>query len=118
MVRHPNALVCGGVLGDWALSDPHTFAKRMADVSKHYGETTHVHGVLVLGQGYYPTRPINQGQELHHIQYTTEAPFSAFRSELLMAFVRFPRIPESVSPALDQYFKQAGWSVVTPASAT
>lgn len=101
-----------------SLSDPHTFAKRMADVSKHYGETSHVHGVLVLGQGYYRTRPINQGQELHHVQYTTEAPFSAFRSELLMAFARFPRIPESVSPALDQYFKQAGWSVVTPASAT
>jgi hypothetical protein len=100
------------------LAKPHTFAKRMADVSKHYGETTHVHGVLVLGQGYYRTRPINPGQELHHVQYTTEAPFSAFRADLLTAFARFPRIPESVSPALDQYFKQAAWSVVTPASAT
>ena len=88
-----------------SLSDPDTFAKRMADASKHHGETTHVHGILVLGQGYYRRRPINPGQELHHVQYTTEAAFSAFRSDLLMAFARFPRIPESVSP-LDQYFKQ------------
>jgi hypothetical protein len=106
MVIYPNALVCGGVLGNWVslgsgyICQAHgrclEAPRRDNACARHIGAWA---GILS------DARPINPGQELHHVQYTTEAPFSAFRSDLFMAFARFPRIPESVSP-LDQYFKQ------------
>ena len=103
-----------------SLSNPPTFAQRIAPMSQSATVRRRMcTAYLVLGQGYYRTRPINPREDLSgHVQYTTDAPFSAFRHDLLMAFARFPRIPESFSPALDQYFKPADWSVVPPASAT
>jgi hypothetical protein len=96
------------------LSSPEVLARRIADVSAHYGATTHLHGLFVVGQGFYATRAVDEGEPLHRVRYTQQHALAAFRASLLAGLSRFRRFGETASPALNQYFGVPSWDEVTP----
>jgi hypothetical protein len=83
------------------------FAQRIADVSARLGSPVHLHGVFVVGHGYYTTRPIEvrkaRPEDWYHIGYTTEQPLAVFKWFLIHDLARFPRFPADWTPAVDQY---------------
>jgi hypothetical protein len=94
-------------------SSPSQLAQRMADYSARLGPTTHLHGLLVVGNGYFQTRPVEQpmvgtvGQ--HTIDYVTTHSLLAFATSLLSALARFPRVPVNWVPAVDRYYERPAW---------
>jgi plasmid stability protein len=101
-----------------SIKDPAVFASRMAEVLAHFGGDTHLHGVLVLGNGFYRSRPVDNPNDRYHVEYTSESPLGAFRDQLLMAMQRFPRFAAAASPALDQYYSSRRWLSAAPPGAT
>lgn len=87
-------------------------ANRMQEALVKNGPDAHVHGILVPNMGFFRTRPVDAGGELHHVEYNTSEPLAAFRVELLSALARFPRCPESWVPAIDAYFERKPWAKV------
>jgi hypothetical protein len=101
-------------------SDAGAFAQRMADVSRRLGPPTHLHGVFVVGHGYFRTRPVNpstaQSEDLWHVHYVREHGLAVFKMDLLLGLARFPRYPSDWSPAVDEYFAEPTWNSCAPAT--
>ena len=99
-------------------SDAKAFAQRMADVSRHLGDPTHLHGVFVANTGFFRTRPVDprsvKPEDKFHVDYVTENRLSVFKADLLHTLARFPRFEADLTPALEDYFAQPKWSSCAP----
>ena len=100
-------------------SDAGAFAQRMADVSRRFG--AHLHGVFVVGHGYFRTRPVNPStakvEDMWHVHYVQEHGLAVFKVDLLHGLARFPRYPSDWSPAVDEYFAEPVWDSRPPVEA-
>jgi hypothetical protein len=101
-------------------SDASAFAQRMADVSHHLGQPTHLHGVFITGHGYFRTRPVDpktaQVEDMWTVDYVQEHGLSVFKADLLHGLARFPRYPSDWSPAIDEYFAEPAWNSRAPST--
>jgi hypothetical protein len=92
-------------------ADADKLAARMAEVLRK-NRKAHLHGVLIVGHGFYYTRPVNvrtaSDEDYSHVLYTTDHPLLAFKTILLHGLATFQRAPEGWAPALDSYLGQQG----------
>jgi hypothetical protein len=99
-------------------ADPPRFAQQIATYSARIGNPVHLHGVLIAGSAFYITRPIDsqiaKPEDYHHVEYTVEHHLAAFKWRLLHDLARFPRFPETYTPALDQYGPVPNWKRCAP----
>ena len=100
-----------------AAQDPQQLAQAMSNSARKHD--AHLHGVLVLDQSYCTTVPVNpqtaDPNDFHHVSFTTEHPFAAFKLHLLKALATFQRPPAYWVPALETYFDlPASWKRVSP----
>ncbi|HEY5603986.1 MAG TPA: DUF6602 domain-containing protein [Gammaproteobacteria bacterium] len=94
-------------------------AKNPQRLAQDMSNSAHLHGVLVLDQSYFTTIPIEPNtadqDDYHHVFYTTQHPFTAFKLHLLKALGTFQRPPDYWIPALDNYFDLPNdWNEVRP----
>jgi hypothetical protein len=98
--------------------NPKRFAQRLANYSARLGHPVHLHGVLIPGNAFYFTRPIDmltaKAEHAHHVQYTTDHPLAAFKWRLLHELARFPRFGKNWTPAIDQYVIKTSWDTCAP----
>jgi len=90
--------------GDVA-QDPSRFAERISQFSRTTGDA-HLHGVYVGGSAYYAsiaseanTPPENR----YRIRFRNDHLLASFKWGLIHSLARFPRYPESWTPALNLY---------------
>ena len=105
-------------------SDPVTqdfkrLAQRVADYSKKLGKPTHLHGLFIVGRGFLFTRPLDEPsaspKEYFHTGYTEDHPLLGFKTSLLQALARFPRLQADWAPAIEDYFQQKPkWNFLKP----
>jgi hypothetical protein len=95
-------------------SDAGAFAQRMGDVSRRLGQPTHLHGVFIVGTGYFRTRPVDlktaPTEDMWTVDYVEEHGLSVFKADLMHSLARFPRFPSDWSPAVDEYFAKPAWN--------
>ncbi len=101
-----------------AIRDSNKMAKRLSSSLKASGKS-HIHGLFVINQGFFYTRPIDPTrsgpEEACHVHYTTEHPLLAFKTVLYQGLSTFPRSSEGVTTPFDQYYSGGPeWSVLTP----
>jgi hypothetical protein len=92
-------------------TNPDAFAARMAEVLRRNREA-HLHGVLIVGRGFFYTRPVDVrvalDDDYSHVLYTTDHPLLAFKTVLLQGLATFQRPPDGWAPALDLYLAHEG----------
>jgi hypothetical protein len=99
-------------------SDPGMLAQRMADYSRQLGPTAHLHGLFIVGKGYFRLKPVEPdqvgGDDQHVVEYVTEHALLEFSASLLRALARFPRPRTDWTPAIDKYYGEPSWSSCPP----
>ena len=100
-----------------AARDPQTLAQGMSNSARKMN--AHLRGVLILDQSYCTTVPVDANtadpDDFHHVSYTTEHPFTAFKAHLLKALGTFQRPPDYWTPAVETYFElPTNWKTVRP----
>jgi hypothetical protein len=100
-----------------AAKDPQRLAQGMSNSARQHN--AHLHGVLVLDQSYCTTVPVDprtaDPDDFHHVSYTTQHPFTAFKLHLFKALGTFQRPPDYWIPALETYFElPIEWNTVRP----
>lgn len=99
--------------------NPKAMAERLANFMKETGNPAHLHGLFLADGAYFETVPVDSAKaspsDYFHVRYTTEDTLGKFKTSLISALTRFPRIPESWVPALDQYQGSVGnWEEIAP----
>ena len=100
-----------------AAKNPQRLAQGMSNSARKHN--AHLHGVLVLDQSYCTTVAVDPNSadphDYHHVSYTTQHPFAAFKLHLLKALGTFQRPPDHWIPALETYFElPTDWNIVRP----
>jgi hypothetical protein len=94
---------------DSVTKDHARLAQRMADYSKKLGAPTHPNGLFIVGQGFLYTKPVHTEaaapEDYFHTYYTEDHPLLAFKTSLLHALARFPRLQPDWAPAIEEYFQ-------------
>jgi len=89
-------------------SDPNwqstTIAQSLRKIQQDLGGSTHVHGLYVIGIGYFETVPIEPGESPYRVRGTA-GPDRLFRftSGFRLAFDRWRSLPEGVAADLRSY---------------
>lgn len=95
-------------------ADPSWDTQRIADTLRHIqlriGSPTHVHGLYVIGRGYFETVPVESPDEpLFRIAgWTGDDRLFRFSTSFRQAFDRWPRLPAGVSADLHDYVPGSG----------
>jgi hypothetical protein len=102
---------------DSVTKDLGQLAQRIANYSKKLGDPVHLHGVFIAGHGFLYTVPVDvkntPPEGFFHVRYTQDHPLLAFKTSILHALARFPRIPKEWAPAIEQYFQyQPKWEEI------
>lgn len=84
---------------------PKTIAIALKIIQQELGKPTHVHGLYVLGIGFFRTNPIeNDSEEPYRIQaFTGSDRLFRFTNELRISFDRWPDLPFGRTADLDKY---------------
>jgi hypothetical protein len=100
--------------------NPSTIAKLLRGIQVKMGPPTHVHGLLVLGIGYFSTVPAeNEEDRTYTIQAWTEADrLFRFSCEFRRSFDRWNEIPAGYSSYVDDYIESEPKVLAHPGQVT